>query len=314
MTSVDLFAIGSWTIYDHIARLSRYPNEGQTVTIDMPIEQLDATYFGDCSANVAAAAAKLGLTSGLGMIVGEDFIDSGYADHLTVLGVDLAGVEVQSGARSGHSYLYFDDAGDGFCLSHLGVAADQSTWRTPVSLLRNARAVVVNEMFSQYTLSGLEAAKEAGALTAINGMVGTAGSSAQSFIANADILFIAESELNDLLACLGLKNVDQLLRLGPKWIFVTIGSRGSVVYSADGQDAISIVPAKQIVDPTGAGDSYVAGVMAGLLKDMDTVKAGRVGAAVASFVVEQWGCQTNLPTWTDVMNRLEANQPQDAIS
>ena len=58
--TLDLFCIGSWTIFDHIFRLAQSPQEGQTVKLDMPIERLHQLYFGDCSANVAAAAANTG--------------------------------------------------------------------------------------------------------------------------------------------------------------------------------------------------------------------------------------------------------------
>jgi sugar/nucleoside kinase (ribokinase family) len=305
MTDLDLFAIGSWTIFDHIFKLSAYPSPGDTVTLNMPVERLDATYYGECSANVAAVAAKLGLKSGLGMVVGDDFVKSGYQPHLLELGVYLAGVEIIQDRRSGHSYLYFDANGDGFCISHLGIAENQASWQVPKAIITSARTVVINESFSPYTLAAIKLAKDAGALTAINGMVGTAGDQAQAYLEQTDILFISESELAMLLSDLGIDDIAGLQSLGPKKVFTTLGARGSRVYVGDTIIDVTAVPAAQVVDPTGAGDAYVAGTLTGLLKGLPVRQAARVGATVSSFVVEKWGCQTNLPAWHAVQQRYE---------
>jgi nucleoside kinase len=305
MKSLDLFAIGSWTIFDHIFKMSQYPSQGDTVTLDMPIEQLNQIAFGDCSANVAATAARLGLRVGLGMVVGEDFVTSGYQARLQKLGVDLSGVQIVPGEQSGHSYLYFDANGDGFCISHLGLAADQSAWEIPTAAITASRVVVVNEKFSPYTLKAIQLAKTAGAITVINGMIATAGSDTRAFLENADILFIAESELHQLLALLELNQVRELHGLGPERIFVTRGTSGSRIFEKETYRDVDIVTASKIVDTTGAGDAYVGGTMTAILRGLSDVEAARIGATVSSFVVEAWGCQTNLPDWNDVIHRKE---------
>lgn len=308
--TLDLFCIGSWTIFDHIFRLAQYPQEGQTVKLDMPIERLHQLYFGDCSANVAAAAARLGTRTGLGMVVGDDFVTSGYAAHLERLGVDITGVEVRAGEQSGHSYLYATSEGDGFCISHLGLAADQQDWGAPRAQLEAARCVVVNELFGSYTLDAIKIAKAADALTVINGMIGTAGSLAPEFLAYTDIVVIAASEANDLLHLLNLREIGDLQALGPQRVFLTRGARGSEVHTAAGRFLVGPISAHSVIDTTGAGDSYVAGVVTGLLQGKSEVEAARMGAAVASFVVEEWGCQTNLPDAAAVAERLAQQEEE----
>jgi len=53
---LDLFSIGSWTIFDHLMRMERLPQEGETLPLAMPIEAMERVHFGDCSANIAAVA------------------------------------------------------------------------------------------------------------------------------------------------------------------------------------------------------------------------------------------------------------------
>lgn len=308
---IDILSIGAWAIYDHLYKLSVYPQNGDTVTLDMPIESLENTYFGDCSANVAAVAAKLGVQAGLAMVVGEDFVSTGYEQHLHRLQVDLSGVDVRLGQRSGHNYIYFDGNGDGFCISHQGIASEQSEWKIPESQIRRASYVVINEKFSPYTLASARLAKKVGATVVLNGMVATAGDLAIEFMGLADILFIAESELENLLQLLKLKSPEELVSRSLKMVFATRGNRGSLVYTPTSVETISPILVDRVVDTTGAGDSFAAGTLAALSKGFSPFQAAQVGATVSSFIIQAWGCQTNLPTWDEMIERLHKYQEQD---
>jgi sugar/nucleoside kinase (ribokinase family) len=78
-----------------------------------------------------------------------------------------------------------------------------------------------------------------------------------------------------------------LVRSGARAVAVKVGARGSIVVDADG--GVSHVPAypADAVDPTGAGDSYCGGFLAGLNETGDLVRAAAYGTVAASFVVEQ---------------------------
>jgi sugar/nucleoside kinase (ribokinase family) len=301
---LDLFSIGSWTIFDHIFKMARYPKNGETVSLDMPIELIGGIHFGDCSANVAAVAARLGLKAGLGMRVGEDFVTSGYRDHLLNLGVDLSGVAIIPGAISGHSFLFFDPNGDGFCLSHLGIAQDQSGWETPTEPILRSQAVVINETFGPYTLEAASLAGSNGKLVIANGMLATGGPLAESFLKKIHVLFISESEARQLLSLLGYDGFTELAQ-GLDTLFVTRGRRGSQVFSRGTVSEVPAVPAESVVDPTGAGDAYASAAIVALLKGHSELTAARVGATVSSFVVEAWGCQTNMPPWNRIRQRYK---------
>ena len=57
------------------------------------------------------------------------------------------------------------------------------------------------------------------------------------------------------------------------------------------QTEVPAVPARQVLDPTGAGDAYRAGLLKGLALGLDWGEAARMGAVLASFCVEQQGTQ-----------------------
>ncbi|MGB8993191.1 MAG: carbohydrate kinase family protein [Desulfobaccales bacterium] len=81
-----------------------------------------------------------------------------------------------------------------------------------------------------------------------------------------------------------------LLALTPHLI-TTQGEKGSVVRTDLGVDEVPAVPARQVLDPTGAGDAYRAGLLKGLALSLGWPTAARMGAVLASFSVEQQGTQ-----------------------
>jgi len=91
---------------------------------------------------------------------------------------------------------------------------------------------------------------------------------------------------------------------GPKILIVTKGGRGCTVYTPEAE---SDVPGYKTaaVDASGAGDAFNAGFIAARLRNYAVYDAARVANAAASFIVEKWGCQTNLPTWEQVLKRYE---------
>ncbi|MCE5214027.1 MAG: PfkB family carbohydrate kinase, partial [Methanobacterium sp.] len=86
-------------------------------------------------------------------------------------------------------------------------------------------------------------------------------------------------------------------------IVKTMGKNGSIIYA----DRIIEIGAKltNTLDPTGAGDSYRAGFLKGYLNGEDLEFCGNFASAVASFVVEAEGCQTNIPQYNMALKRIK---------
>jgi adenosine kinase len=65
------------------------------------------------------------------------------------------------------------------------------------------------------------------------------------------------------------------------------------VHTPDGVEEIPVARVDRVVDPTGAGDAYIAGLLAGLRRRLPARSAGRMGALAAAYVVERSGPQTH---------------------
>jgi sugar/nucleoside kinase (ribokinase family) len=86
-----------------------------------------------------------------------------------------------------------------------------------------------------------------------------------------------------------------LLEWGAPRVAIRIGAQGSWVQTQQGEQwAIPAVPPAQVVDVTGAGNSYCGGFLVGLSEGLDPLEAALRAAVSASFALEQFG----LPTFT----------------
>jgi sugar/nucleoside kinase (ribokinase family) len=103
--------------------------------------------------------------------------------------------------------------------------------------------------------------------------------------------------------------VSRLTDAGGRIVVLRMGQDGSLVYAQD-QSAPVHVPAVPVaaVDPTGAGNAYCGGFLAGFVQTGDVLTAARYGAVAASFLVEQAG----LPAINDQIH-LEANRRLQVI-
>ena len=302
MKDLELLSVGAWASFDHIFRMSQYPSEGETIEIDMELSETQSLHYGDCSANVAFVAAKLGIKSALASIVGTDFDSSGYRKHLEHVGVNLEGIITVEDKLCGHNYIFFDKAGSGFCFSHLGAATDQEDLRVPGEVIVRCKNIVISEKFSSYTLEAARVAKKVGARIYLNGMVDTAGNLIEDFLSSADVLFINESEFERLCSKIGKDVLFKKYMLD--LVFVTKGRHGCRIQFSDKYEEIPIVQADRQVDFTGAGDSFAAGTISAIIRGFTPIDAAKVGATVSSFVVQDWGCQTSVPSWEEMESRL----------
>jgi ribokinase len=126
-----------------------------------------------------------------------------------------------------------------------------------------------------------------------------------------DILFLNNHESLILEKLLGSSlfeiaksfNIDILIR--------TLGGDGSEVI-VDGKST-TVLPSKasRELDHTGAGDAFAGAFLANYVKTKDHIYSAKVASATASFVVEELGCQTNLPTLESLKTRVKENYNLD---
>ncbi len=100
-----------------------------------------------------------------------------------------------------------------------------------------------------------------------------------------------------------------ILKMGPATVLIKRGEYGVLQFSAEGMFAVPAYPLEEVVDPTGAGDTFAGGMMGflarhGRVTESSLRRAVVYGSVMASFVVERFSLERLLTlTWEEIDNR-----------
>ena len=79
-------------------------------------------------------------------------------------------------------------------------------------------------------------------------------------------------------------------------LIVTRGEQGAEIFTSDGRLDIPVVKVADIVDPTGCGDAFRAGMLFGLTRDMDWMTIGRLSSLMGAIKIASQGGQNHAPS------------------
>ena len=117
------------------------------------------------------------------------------------------------------------------------------------------------------------------------------GEELRQFIAQADWLAVNEYEWQLLQEKTGMSVTQAAAQV--RALIVTRGAAGSVIYADNREITIPSVPAAAVVDPTGCGDAYRAGIIHGLLRGLDWETTGRIASLLGAIKIAARGTQNH---------------------
>ncbi len=91
-----------------------------------------------------------------------------------------------------------------------------------------------------------------------------------------------------------------------KALIVTLGANGSEIYAAGQRFAIPSVKPDDVVDPTGCGDAYRAGLLYGIAQEWPWLKTGRLASLMGSIKIAHRGGQNHKTTRVEIAQRFQA--------
>jgi sugar/nucleoside kinase (ribokinase family) len=244
------------------------------------------------SATFASLAGRLFAPTKLVGVVGDDF-PAASVQLLKDKGIDTTGLEVAPGKTFHWEGRYSDDLTSRESIkTELNVFADfhpkipAAHRTTPFVMLGNIHPDLQVEVLEQ-----IEKPKLVIADTMNFWITGTPKELAR-MLARIDLLVINEEEAR-LLA--GVHNIAKaaraLIAMGPRIVVIKRGEYGALLFEGDTVFSAPAYPVEDVVDPTGAGDTF-AGGMLGLLAAEDRVDSATLrraviyGSVVASYCVE----------------------------
>ncbi len=246
-----------------------------------------ATYF-----SVAASHfARVGLVG----VVGTDFPDT-YRRVLEGHDVDLAGLEVDPNGSTFHwSGKYEGDmdqaetlATDLNVLETFAPTLPEAFRASPYVFLANTDPKIQLSVLDQLTSPRLVV------MDTMNLWIDIAREPLLEVLKRVDGLMINDAEAKSLSGEDNLIAAGRsLLDFGPSFVIVKKGEHGSFLFSRNRLYALPSYPLDQVVDPTGAGDSFAGGVMGHLAGENaqrvdDVCRAMLYGTSVASYTVSDF--------------------------
>jgi len=113
----------------------------------------------------------------------------------------------------------------------------------------------------------------------------------EEFVRLADYVAVNDYEGKMLEEKTGRKLED--IARGVKALVYTLGAKGSVIFAGDQRHEIACVAADEVLDPTGCGDAYRAGLLYGIARGWDWPSTGKLGSLMGAIKVASRGAQNH---------------------
>lgn len=289
-----IVVVGS-AMMDLTAYADVLPEPGQTLA-----GQLFTTGFGGKGANQAVMAAHCGAQVHFIGKLGDDVFGKAIAENFVKVGINSQFVET-SATPNGVAHIWVDGNGENRIIIIPGANHEIEINKAveAINSIQDLAIVVAQcEIKQEVTTAAFKAAKARGCTTILN-PAPYQELSAQ-LLELTDWLIPNETEFRELHGTLP-SNDEVLKSFRPgKNSIVTLGSKGAVYISADGQIQRASAPQVTAVDTTGAGDAFVGSFAFALASGKDPLEAMKFGIKIASLSVTRKGAQSSYPDQTEI--------------
>ncbi|MEC7068615.1 MAG: PfkB family carbohydrate kinase [Bacteroidota bacterium] len=267
-----------------------------------------ATYIGLC-------ASRFNLNCGIVSVVGEDFENQ----HLNLLknhGIDISGVEIVSGGATFFwSGKYHDDMNTRTTLDTQLNVLENFKPKIPEHL-KSPDFVMLGNLSPDVQLQALKQLNSKPKLTVLDTMnfwMDHSRSVLDQVIQKVDVISINDEEARQLTGEYSLvRAAAQIHQMGPEYVVIKKGEHGAFLFHNHEIFSAPALPLEEVIDPTGAGDSFAGGLIGYLTQTGDisfnNMKLALIyGSAMASFTVEKFGTENMLNYSPNMMaDRLKA--------
>ena len=277
------------------------------VSLSFLVDNLDI-HRGGCAANIAFGMGALGLNPLLIAAVGKDWAD--YNDWLTRHGVNTEHVKISKDLYTATFIVTTDDELNQIASFFPGAMSEareidiETVWQKEGGI----DLFLIGPDDPEAMLRHSETARRLGIPIAADPSQQLArmdGESVKQLIEGATYLFSNEYELALMLQKTGWSDAELFDRV--KIRVVTLGAKGARI-EEHGKPTITVgAPAELAkVDPTGVGDSFRSGFLAGLSWGLNHERCAQLGSMIATFCLETKGTQEYLFDRDQFMARFES--------
>lgn len=273
------------------------------ISVSFLVEEM-TRHWGGNGANIAYSLSLLGMRPRLFGTVGKDFAD--YRTWLESVGVDTSTVVVCEDVFTASFFANTDQENNQIASFYSGAMARAKNYRMADVVPGKPDYVIIspNDPVAMHQLADdcyqrgipfmYDPSQQLPRLD---------GPEIRYSVERCHTLIVNEYEWGLLAKRTGLSLVDALKHV--KVLIRTLGKKGAEIYADDKQYLIPVfpVPDAAIADPTGVGDAFRAGIIAGLAYDWPWEVTGRAASLCAAYALEHVGTQSHKYTPQEFITR-----------
>ena len=296
-------------------------NMDMTVKVE-ELPKLGETIFGNdfyesCGgkgANQAVAVSKLGMKTEMIGMVGKDSQGEKLIQNLNKYGIISDNV-IKSDELTGRAIITVDRKGDNNIIvipgSNFKITKEHIQAKQDV-IASSDVVILQNEIPSETVEFSLLKAKELGKITIFN--PAPARKLSEKVFKNTDYLILNETEMEEIFEIkFNDKEYTEKIsgkkkEYGIKNIILTLGDKGSILFSEDNNIKKYDVYKVKAVDTTAAGDSFIGAFTMKICESGNSDEAIKYATAVSAIVVTRQGAQDSIPTREEIEKFIEENK------
>ena len=261
---------------------------------------------GGSAANTLAAIAQLGGKAGFIGRVRNDQLGSIFAHDLRATGALFDTPPVESGPSTARCMILVSPDAERTMCTYLGASVNLDPRDVDLAMVRSARVLYLEgylwdaEPAKRAFLAAAEEVSSHGGEVSLSlsdpFCVDRHRDSFLELVRNhVDILFANEAEITSLYETQSFEEAVSQVRQHCRLACLTRSDKGSLILQGETTHVIEPFKLGQLVDTTGAGDSYAAGFLYGYTQGLSPEACGQLGSLCAGQVVTQMGPRSQVP-------------------
>ncbi|MBI2844184.1 MAG: sugar kinase [Armatimonadetes bacterium] len=271
-------------------------------------------HVGGCANNTATGLARLGLKVGVIGRIGNDGFGDFILKHLSSEHIDVRGLRKDEKENTSFTFVMIAPDGERAFFHYVGANGAFCYDDIDFSLIEDSRILHVAGSFVMPGLDGeptamlLKKAKEMGVVTSLdtvwNGSI-DAYETLKPSLPYLDYLLPSIEEARLMAGHESPRDVaDFFISHGVGTVGLKMGAEGSFVKSRDEEVMVRAFRVNA-VDTSGAGDSWIAGFLAGIHNGWDLEKSARLGSAMGALCATSIGTTSGLRGWEETIKFMK---------
>lgn len=260
-------------------------------TVETPAARRE-NLLGGSAAYFAYAASFFTKVALIG-VVGKDFPDA-HSQLLAARGIDLSGLEISSGETFRWTGKYHENMNDRDTLEVALNVLGTFDPKVPAAYAESDYVFLANASPSVQlkTLAQMKKRPKYVAADTMNLWIEIARADLDALLSRIDAIVMNDGEARQYTDERELLRAGKKIQAkGPSTVIIKKGEHGALIISKDGNFSIPAYPLEEVIDPTGAGDTFAGGIMGYLASGEAVTKESLRRAVAYGSVVASFTCQ-----------------------